>query len=193
MIEEVFDTVIEQDFAVAYLRLLGKLYYKQITVTKLVETAGYGRATFYGYFRGLRDLRLRLSEYDLKKTKEVFEKITGLKNADERKACLLKHTREHLKFFWPLMTENNVPTHMSAMKQCVGGILKDEFARRFEGWRFDADLVLDFYVSGVLRMMVEFYSKNGEVTVPYSDETLVEFIDYALFVTDKNMAEHVGL
>ena len=82
---------------------------------------------------------------------------------------------------------------MSAMKQCVGGILKDEFARRFEGWRFDADLVLDFYVSGVLRMMVEFYSKNGEVTVPYSDETLVEFIDYALFVTDKNMAEHVGL
>ena len=43
MIEEVFDTVIEQDFAVAYFRLLGKLYYKQITVTKLVETAGYGR------------------------------------------------------------------------------------------------------------------------------------------------------
>lgn len=193
MIEDVFGTVIEQDFAVAYLRLLGKMYYKQITVTQLVETAGYGRATFYGYFRGLRDLRIKLSEYDLKKTEEIFLSSAKTHKADARKKIMLRYVREHLRFFWPLMTENNVMTHMAAMKQRISNILKDEFKKRFSGWRFGADIVEDFYISGVLRMMVAFYSDNGKMTAPDSDKTLIEFVDYALFVTDKNRAERVGL
>lgn len=193
MLEDVFDSVIEQDFAVAYLRLLGSFYYKQITVTKLVETAGYGRATFYGYFRGLRELRLRLSEYDLDKTVEMLSRAVTMPNPDERKAYMLSFMREHLCYFWPLMTENNVKTHMAAMKQSLNGILKNDFKRRFGGWRFDADIVEDFYISGVLRMMVAFYSQSGEMAAPPSDEALVEFADYALFVTDKSLAERVGL
>lgn len=193
LLEDVFDSVIEQDFAVAYLRLLGSFYYKQITVTKLVETAGYGRATFYGYFRGLRELRLRLSEYDLSKTVEMLSHAVAIPNPNERKAYMLKFMREHLCYFWPLMTENNVKTHMAAMKQSLNGILKNDFTRRFAGWRFDAEIVEDFYISGVLRMLVAFYSQNGEMAVPQSDEALVEFADYALFITDKNLAERVGL
>ena len=193
MLDDVFDTVIEQDFAVAYLRLLGSFYYKRITVTKLVETAGYGRATFYGYFRGIRELRLRLSEYDLAKTEEMLRHAVEMPNASERKSFMLSFMRGHLRYFWPLMTENNIRTHMTAMQQSLNEILKRDFRRRFDGWRFNAEIVEDFYVSGVLRMLVAFYARDNEMTSPATDEELAEFADYALFVTDKNLAERLGL
>ena len=192
MLDDVFDTVIEQDFAVAYLRLLGSFYYKRITVTKLVETAGYGRATFYGYFRGIRELRLRLSEYDLAKTEEMLRHAVEMPNASERKSFMLSFMRGHLRYFWPLMTENNIRTHMTAMQQSLNEILKRDFRRRFDGWRFNAEIVEDFYVSGVLRMLVAFYARDNEMTSPATDEELAEFADYALFVTDKNLAERLG-
>jgi AcrR family transcriptional regulator len=178
---------------VAYLRLLGSFYYKRITVTKLVETAGYGRATFYGYFRGIRELRLRLSEYDLAKTEEMLRHAVEMPNASERKSFMLSFMRGHLRYFWPLMTENNIRTHMTAMQQSLNEILKRDFRRRFDGWRFNAEIVEDFYVSGVLRMLVAFYARDNEMTSPATDEELAEFADYALFVTDKNLAERLGL
>lgn len=181
MFEDSFDSVIEQDFAIAYLKLLGKLYYKQITVTMLVETAGYGRATFYAYFSGLRNLRHKLSEYDLMNTKRIYSIALKIADAEERKAYLKAEIIPHVKMFWPLMHENNMPNHMEAMKKCLYDVFKDSFSEKFSDTKFEPDIVENFCVAGMLHMMVRHFSHGDDIKSPKTIDDMLEFINHILF------------
>ncbi len=188
MLEKYFKTVIEQDFAVAYLRLLGEMYFKKITVTKLVETAGYGRATFYAYFKCLRDMRTKLQAIDLNTTEAIFSKVLRFNDEEERKRIVREYLTEHMRFFWPLLYENNLPQHAVDMKECIKKVIHSEFARRFYGDTFETAFAEDFCISGALRMLVSYYSKNGDMITPNNDEELVKIMYKIIFQTDRKIA-----
>ena len=187
MLDKYFKTVIEQDFAVAYLRLLGEFYYKKITVTKLVETAGYGRATFYAYFKCLRDLRTKLQTIDLNTTDMIFTKTLRFSDERERKQIVREYLTEHMRFFWPLLFENNLPQHAVDMKEQIKKVIHPEFARRFYGDTFETAFVEDFCISGMLRMLVSYYSKNGDMITPQNDEELVKVMYKIIFQIDNKI------
>lgn len=181
MFEDTFASVIEQDFAIAYLKLLGQLYYKQITVTMLVETAGYGRATFYAYFSGLRDLRHKLSDYDIEITRQIYSKALEMSDSEKRKAYLIKELIPHVKMFWPLMHENNMPNHMDNMKKCLYELFKDSFTEKFQNTKFDPAIAENFCVAGMLHMMLRHFSNGDDVKSPEIIEKMIEFINHILF------------
>lgn len=181
MLSKAFDTIIEEDFAIAYLKLLGQMYYKHITVTMLVEAAGYGRATFYAYFSGLKELRHKLNSYDLAETKEIFEKAMEIGESEQRVKFLLECYIPHVKLFWPLMCENNMPNHMEDMKGCIYKLLKERFNQRFKDTKFDPIIVESFCVSGMLHMIIKTFALGDDVKNPAVVNSMIEFIDHMLF------------
>ena len=186
MLADTFKTEIEQDFAVAYLKLLEKYYYKQITVTKLVETAGYGRATFYGYFSGLKELRVTLFEYDIEQVRNFC--ISALETSDDAERCklMIEFANDHIKKFWPLISENNNIEHADNMKKMLIEIFEKDFAKRYSGSSFDPELITDFCVAGVMRMTLAHYSGTEGMKTPRTDESFTEFIDYIMFMLDRH-------
>lgn len=181
MFQDVFESIIEQDFAIAYLKLLGQMYYKQITVTMLVETAGYGRATFYAYFSGLKDLRNKLSEYDLSVTERVYTEALHMDDDEKRKAHLLEKLIPHVKQFWPLMHENNMPSHIEEMKKRLYTLFKESFTERCKETPFDPVIVESFCVAGLLHMMKRHFSLELDVIDPQSVDNILEFVNHMLF------------
>ena len=181
MFKDAFVSIIEQDFAIAYLKLLGQMYYKQITVTMLVETAGYGRATFYAYFSSLRDLRHKLSDYDLAMTEQLYREAMEIVDDEKRKVFLMEQLIPHVKMFWPLMNENNLPNHMEALKKCLYDLFREHFAERFKDTNFDSVLVESFCISGMLHMMNRHFSRGDDVKAPETVDSMIEFVNHILF------------
>jgi len=181
MLSNAFETIIEEDFAIAYLKLLGQMYYKQITVTMLVEAAGYGRATFYAYFSGLKELRQKLNSYDIAETKDIFETAMNISNQDQRIAFLLERFIPHVKLFWPLMCENNMPNHMEDMKVCIYDLFRERFVERFKDTKFDDVIVESFCVSGILHMIMKTFAIGDDVKNPGIINSVIEFVDHMLF------------
>ena len=181
MLESTFESIIEQDFAIAYLKLLGQMYYKNITVTMLVEAAGYGRATFYAYFSGLKDLRQKLNTYDIAETKRICEKAMEISQDGERVQNLIDNLIPHFKLFWPLMCSNNMPEHLEDMKGCLYDVFKDRFYERFKDGKFDSVLVGSFCVGGMLHMMVKLFESGNDAKSPEIVANMVELINHMLF------------
>ncbi|MBQ8830675.1 MAG: TetR/AcrR family transcriptional regulator [Oscillospiraceae bacterium] len=181
MLSDAFETIIEEDFAIAYLKLLGQMYYKQITVTMLVEAAGYGRATFYAYFSGLKELRQKLNAYDLAETKNIFETAMNITDEHERIEFMLERLIPHMKMFWPLICENNMPNHMEDMKVCVYDLFRDRFVERFKDTKFDDVIVESFCVSGMLHMIKKTFEVGDDVKNPPAIVSMIEFINHMLF------------
>ena len=181
MLENTFETIIEQDFAIAYLKLLGQMYYKHITVTMLVEAAGYGRATFYAYFSGLKELRQKLNVHDVAETKLICEKAMEITEERERVQNLIDNLIPHFKLFWPLMCSNNMPEHLEDMKNCLFNVFRDSFVKRFKDGKFDDVLVESFCVGGMLHMIVKLFETGNDTKSPEIVSNMVEFINHMLF------------
>ena len=181
MLESTFETIIEQDFAIAYLKLLGQMYYKHITVTMLVEAAGYGRATFYAYFSGLKDLRQKLNACDIAETKQICEKAMEISDNEERTQSLIDNLIPHFKLFWTLMCSNNMPEHLEDMKICLHDVFKDRFYERFKDGKFDSVLVGNFCIGGMLHMMVKLFESGDDAKSPQVVTNMVELINHMLF------------
>lgn len=181
MLSDAFESIIEQDFAIAYLKLLGQTYYKHITVTTLVEAAGYGRATFYAYFSGLKDLRQKLNAYDLAETESIFKSVIKIADSEDRIKYMLEHFIPHIKMFWPLMCDNNMPNHREDMKICLHNIFRESFYTRFKDTKFDDVLVESFCISGTIHMMVKHFWFGSDVNHPETILSMIEFIDHMMF------------
>lgn len=181
MLKDAFESIIEQDFAIAYLKLLGQLFYKHITVTMLVETAGYGRATFYAYFSGLKDLRHKLSEYDLEVTERIYTEAMHISDAEKRKAYLQEELIPHVKQFWPLLHENNMPSHIEEMKKRLYDLFRASFVEKFKDTKFDSVIVESFCIAGTLHMMTRHLSCGDDITEPQTIKNMIEFMDHMLF------------
>lgn len=186
MFNEIFESIIEQDFAIAYLKLLGKMRYNKITVTMLVETAGYGRATFYSYYSGLRDLRQKLNECDKIFFKDFCEKALAMTDTAERRAYINNILLPHIKVFWPLCHENNTPQHMTELKILLSKVFNDSFRKRFKDSEFDADIIKNFCVGGSLQLIVYHFVNFDDIKYAELLEKMVDFSDYLLFEADVN-------
>ena len=183
---KVFESIIEQDFAIAYLKLLGQMKYNKITVTALVEAAGYGRATFYSYYSGLRDLRQKLSDYDKLFFKTFCEKALQMSDTDARREFIKQTLLPHIKKFWPLLHENNTPMHLTEMKILLADVFKESFAVRFKDSEFDTDIIKNFCIGGSLHMRVNHFIYLDNCDLQDILEKMVDFSDHLLFEADVN-------
>jgi len=100
---------------------------------------------------------------------------------DERIGFLVDNLIPHVKLFWPLMCDNNMPNHTDDMKVCVYDLFRERFEERFKNTKFDSVIVESFCVSGMFHMMVKHFEREDDVKKPETIVSMIEFINHMLF------------
>jgi AcrR family transcriptional regulator len=112
-------------FKEVFTALIKQKGYNSVTVSEIIELAGYNRATFYAHFKGKDDLRDTMIHEELEGLEKAFRapfEITGYVNFEKMKVSSVKvfnYIKEHANFFCLLNEFEKVPGLDEALVQMI--------------------------------------------------------------------------
>jgi AcrR family transcriptional regulator len=102
-------------FKEVFIALIKQKGYNSVTVSEVIESAGYNRATFYAHFKDKENLKKTLIHDELEGLEKAFRspfKMTGYVNFKKMSVSSVKvfsYIKEHANFFDLLIEYEKIP------------------------------------------------------------------------------------
>ncbi|MGE9834791.1 TetR/AcrR family transcriptional regulator [Streptococcus orisratti] len=140
----------------------------KITVSQVIETAGYNRSTFYRYFDSVYDI-LDAIENEIFDQWETYQTVI-LGNLSDFTAIIEQFYQDNDRYLSTLLNSLNSPLYVDKFKQRLQSSLESLF--QVDDSEPEKRFILEFYIAGAFSTITTWY-KSGKLI---SSEQLAEMI-----------------
>ena len=162
----------KQNIIDAFWQLYGQYPLAQITVTAVIQRAGYNRSTFYEYFRDVADVLAAL-EATLIPTIDTLPPLqTDTLQVGMPMAQFLQWYQQHAQYYAVLLGERGDPAFAGKLKQQLKPLLRQltPVAQRQDA--VSHEIVLEYVLSALLGVMGYWHQHAPDMPI----ESLLELV-----------------
>ncbi len=144
----------------AFIHLVEKKGYEQVTVQDIADEAMINRATFYAHYKDKQDLYERIFDLALDSFSEILSSediVQGnrirLKNVETTMTAIFQHIHDNRQFYLTIMDGSAI----EVIRQKLGVLLPMRYAEIFSSLRItesDIDVPLDFVIEYITSIFV---------------------------------------
>ncbi|WP_313538385.1 TetR/AcrR family transcriptional regulator [Enterococcus sp.] len=144
----------------AFIHLVEKKGYEQVTVQDIADEAMINRATFYAHYKDKQDLYERIFDLALDSFSGIFSSediVQGnrirLKNVETTMTAIFQHIHDNRQFYLTIMDGSAI----EVIRQKLGILLPMRYAEIFSSLRItesDIDVPLDFVIEYITSIFV---------------------------------------
>ncbi|KPG71166.1 TetR/AcrR family transcriptional regulator [Enterococcus sp. RIT-PI-f] len=144
----------------AFIHLVEKKGYEQVTVQDIADEAMINRATFYAHYKDKQDLYERIFDLALDSFSEILSSediVQGnrirLKNVETTMTAIFQHIHDNRQFYLTIMDGSAI----EVIRQKLGILLPMRYAEIFSSLRItesDIDVPLDFVIEYITSIFV---------------------------------------
>ncbi|MBM7609763.1 AcrR family transcriptional regulator [Lysinibacillus composti] len=167
----------------AFIEMVHKKGFSNVTVTDIVETAQYNRTTFYVYYQNIYELVEELMD-------EMFEAIQYYSmskyQSDSRVKVnelttnsfeLLYYIYDHRDYFKLMLVENTLPSIHQQLPEAIFNLLKKKFDIHYGVSLVDDHSQKRYMAYGTAGLITDWIAKDFDVTPGEMTERLIRILN----------------
>lgn len=142
----------------------------QISIKEITDKAGYNRGTFYLYYQDVYDMLNQIQGEILDQLDDISQTMINLviseKNSTEDSSKFFKYFKENIEYISVLFGENGDAYFQAKYKELLKNYIREHL--RIEEIDYSEETIdfsLEFFISGVIGLILYYFSKNKEPDV----------------------------